>query len=405
MVKCTPPSLKMPCSGMKAMNRSKVSIVRANDYDRAQLCSAVETSLDLIGGLETIVEPGSKVFVKINHLSPPSEAEKGIVTHPVFVEAVLELLKRAGAEITVGDDIDSDTGDGFQISGFRQMCDKAGVRLINLRETGFVETSCQGHLLNKVYFSSTVLDADVIINLPKLKTHSLTIFTGGIKNMFGAIPQGLRTGFHAEYARNEAFAQVLTDVFSTAIPHLTIMDGIIAMEGEGPANGKLRKVGVVLASRDAVALDAVATRIVGGNPMDIYTTRYSDERGLGVGNLEDIEVVGERLEDVAVPDFKLPSSAFALLRGRVPGFLRRFLQGQLTVKPWVIERQCTLCLACENICPTGAITMSGETVEIDHDVCIGCMCCHEVCRFDAIRPRRPVIGRLIYFFANVLGKQ
>jgi len=386
------------------MSTAKVSIVRAYDYDSAHLYSAVETSIDLIGGLEAIVKPGSKVFVKINHLSPPSEAEKGIVTHPAFVEAVLELLKRAGAEIIAGDDIDSDAGDGFQISGIRQMCEKAAVRLINLRETGFVETSCEGHFLKKVYMSSTVLEADVIINLPKLKTHSLTIFTGGVKNMFGIIPQGLRTRFHAEYVANEDFGQMLTDVFSVAVPHLTIMDGIIAMEGEGPADGKLRRVGVVLASRDAVALDAVATRIIGGNPLDVYTTRYSDERGLGVANLGNIEVVGERLEDVVVADFRLPASAFSLLRGRVPGFLRRFLQAQLTVKPWVIEKQCTLCLACEKICPSGAITMSDNTAEIDHDVCIGCMCCHEVCRFHAIRPRRPVIGRIMYSFANIMTK-
>jgi len=386
------------------MSTAKVSIVRAYDYDSAQLYSAVETSIKLIGGLGAIVKPGSKVFVKINHLSPPSEAERGIVTHPAFVEAVLELLKRAGAEIIAGDDIDSDAGDGFQISGIRQMCEKAGVRLINLRETGFVETSCEGHFLKKVYMSSTVLEADVIINLPKLKTHSLTVFTGGVKNMFGVIPQGLRTRFHAEYVRNEDFAHMLTDVFSVAVPHLTIMDGIIAMEGEGPADGKLRRVGVVLASRDAVALDAVATRIIGGNPLDIYTTRYSDERGLGVGNVDDIEVVGERLEDVVVADFRLPASAFSLLRGRVPGFLRRFLQGQLTVKPWVIEKQCTLCLACEKICPSGAITMSDRTAEIDHDVCIGCMCCHEVCRFHAITPRRPLIGRIMYSFANIMTK-
>jgi len=386
------------------MSTAKVSIVRAYDYDSAHLYSAVETSIDLIGGLEAIVKPGSKVFVKINHLSPPSEAEKGIVTHPAFVEAVLELLKRAGAEIIAGDDIDSDAGDGFQISGIRQMCEKAGVRLINLRETGFVETSCEGHFLKKVYMSSTVLEADVIINLPKLKTHSLTVFTGGVKNMFGIIPQGLRTRFHAEYVANEDFGQMLTDVFSVAVPHLTIMDGIIAMEGEGPADGKLRRVGVVLASRDAVALDAVATRIIGGNPLDVYTTRYCDKRGLGVANLGNIEVVGERLEDVVVADFRLPASAFSLLRGRVPGFLRRFLQGQLTVKPWVIERQCTLCLACEKICPSGAITMSDNTAEIDHDVCIGCMCCHEVCRFHAITPRRPVIGRIMYSFANIMTK-
>ena len=229
------------------MNKAKVSIVRAHDYDYAEIYTAVEKGIELIGGLARIVSPGSRVFVKINHLSPPSPAEKGIVTHPVFVEVVLDLLKAVGADITVGDDIQSGSGDGFQVSGFRQMCQRAGVRLINLKETGFTETACHGHFLEKVYLSKTLLDADVIINLPKLKTHSLCVFTGGIKNMYGTIPSGQRTKFHGEYIRNEDFSQVLTDILSAIRPQLTIMDGIIAMEGEGPAAGGLRKLGLILA--------------------------------------------------------------------------------------------------------------------------------------------------------------
>lgn len=386
------------------MDRTKVSIVRAYDYDSPRIYSAIEESVDLIGGLETIINPGSKVFVKINHLSPASGAERGIVTHPVFVEAVLELLKRTDVEITVGDDIDSGDIDGFQVTGFRQMCNRMGIKLINLRETGFVEMDCKGHFLKKVYLSSTVLGADVIINLPKLKTHSLTIFTGGVKNMFGIIPHGLRIRFHGEYIKVEDFSQVLTDIFSIAIPHLTIMDGIIAMEGEGPSSGDLRKVGVVLASRDAVAVDAVATKLIGGEPWDIYTTRYSTERGLGFGNLDNIEVVGERLENAVVPDFRLPTSAVAVIMRRIPGFLSRFVQGQLAIKTAVIEQQCTLCLECQKICPAAAITAGNSAAEINHHVCIGCMCCHEVCRFNAILPERRMTARIIIFFSIVLRK-
>ena len=386
------------------MNKAKVSIVRAHDYDYAKIYAAVGKGIELIGGLTKIVPPGSSVFVKINHLSPPSPAEKGIVTHPVFVEAVLNLLKEVGADITVGDDIQSGPGDGFQVSGFRQMCQRAGVKLVNLRETGFVETVCNGHFLEKVYLSKTLLDADVIINLPKLKTHSLCIFTGGVKNFYGIIPIGLRRKFHGEYIRNENFSQMLTDIFSAARPQLTIMDGIIAMEGEGPAAGSLRKLGVILASQDTVAVDAVAIKIIGMNPMDIYTTRYSDERGLGVGNLQNIEVVGEGIDSVTVPDFRPPASAVNILTRRVPQGLPRFILRQLSIKPNVIERRCTGCAECEKICPVGAVSVSSKTAKIDHDICIECMCCHEVCRFNAIVPKRSITGRTIQFFANILRK-
>ena len=385
------------------MNKAKVSIVKAHDYDYAEVHTAVEKGIKLIGGLTKIVPPDSKVFVKINHISPPSPAEKGLVTHPVFVEAVLDLLKKLSADITVGDDIQS-TGDGFQVSGFRQMCERAGVRLTNLREAGFVETACNGHFLERVHLSKTLLDADVIINLPKLKTHSLCVFTGGVKNFYGTIPSGLRRKFHGEYIRSEDFSQVVTDIFSAARPQLTIMDGIIAMEGEGPAAGSLRKLGVILVSQDAVAVDAVATKIIGMNPMDIHTTRYSDERGLGVGNLQNIEVVGEGIEGVTVPDFKPPSSAVNTLARRVPRGLPRFILHQLSIKPNVIEHRCTGCAECEKVCPVGAISVSSKTAKIDHGICIECMCCHEVCRFNAIVPKRSITGSTIQFLVNILQK-
>ena len=379
-----------------------MSIVRAHDYDYAEIYTAIERGIELIGGLAEIVPPGSKVFVKINHLSPPSPAEKGIVTHPVFVEVILDLLKEVCADITVGDDIESDTGDGFQVSGIRQMCEKVGVRLTNLKEAGFTETVCNGHFLEKVYLSTTALDADVIINLPKLKTHSLCVLTGGVKNMYGTIPLGLRRKFHADYIRNADFSQVVTDIFSSVRPQLTIMDGIIAMEGEGPAAGSLKRLGVILISQDAVAVDTVATKIIGLNPLDIYTTRYSNEQGLGIGNLENIELVGERVDSVTVSDFKPPSSAVDTLSRRVPQFLPRFILNQLSIKPNVIERLCTGCTECEKICPARAVSVSSKMAKIDHDICIECMCCHEVCRFDAIVLKRSITGSTIQFLANVL---
>ncbi len=381
-----------------------MSIVRTHDYDHTEIYAAVEKDIGLVGGLEEIVPPSSKVFVKINHLSPPSPPERGIVTHPVFLQAVLELLKKFAANITVGDDIDSDIGDGFLVSGIRQICQTAGVRLLNLREEGFVEMKCNGILLNKVYLSRVAIDADVIINLPKLKTHSLTVFTGGIKNMYGTIPRGHRTKFHYEYMRIQDFSQMLTDVFSTVKPHLTIMDGVVAMEGEGPGSGRPRKLGIVLASQDTVALDTVASKIIGLDPLNVLTTRHAYEGGMGVGDLQNIEVVGERIEDVTVSDFKLPASYSSVLVSKVPTFLSKFLLNQMAIKPVVIESTCTGCFECEKICPAGTIAVVDKKVAIKQGTCIHCMCCHEVCRFNAIMPRRSVIGRSIIFVTEMIRK-
>jgi len=386
------------------LRKAVVSIVKVQNYDCDLIYEAVKKAVELIGGLQDVIKPGSRVFVKINHLPPPSPPEKGIVTHPVFAEAVVRLLKTFSDNIAVGDDIASQAPDGFSISGFQQMCQRAGVRLVNLREGGFVEVGCNGHFLDKIYLSRIVLDADVIVNLPKLKTHSLTILTGGVKNMYGTIPSGLRTRFHGEYVNKEDFSQVLTDIFSAIKPQLTIMDGIVAMEGEGPASGGLRRLGVVLASQDAVALDAVVAKMVGLNPMHIYTTRYCDERGLGIGKLDNIKVVGESLKSAAVPDFRVPVSATNLVIQRMPGFLPRLVTRQLSVRPRVIERRCTGCRECQKICPAGAISVAGKTARINPGLCIQCMCCHEACRFNAIVPTRSTMGVVVHLLGGVVNK-
>ena len=171
----------------KIIDKAKVSIVKANDYYYPKIYEAVDKSLQLIGGLDRIVKRGDRIFIKINHLSPPSPPERGIVTHPVFLQAVLGLLKKYVANITVGDDIDSGARDGFEVSGIRQMCQRAGVRLVNLREAGFVEMECNGLLLERVYISRIALETDVIINLPKFKSHQQLVATFAVKNMFGCI--------------------------------------------------------------------------------------------------------------------------------------------------------------------------------------------------------------------------
>jgi uncharacterized protein (DUF362 family)/Pyruvate/2-oxoacid:ferredoxin oxidoreductase delta subunit len=386
------------------MAKARVSVVRVQDYDCAQIRAAARKSLDLIGGLGRLIRPGDRVLVKINHLSPASSADRGIITHPVFVEAILHLLRDCSANITVGDDIESIASDGFAVSGFREMCQRAGVDLVNFKEKGFVETECSGHFLKKAYFSKVALEADVVINLPKLKTHSLTVLTGGVKNMYGTIPSGFRIRFHGEYVRPEDFSQVLVDIFSAIKPQLTVMDGIVAMEGEGPASGSLREVGVILASRDTVALDAVATKIIGLDPADIYTTEYAAERRLGIGNLQDIEVVGERLEDVTVTDFKLPASATSVLTRKAPRLLARHLLSQLSVRPQIVASKCTGCFECESICPVSAISRIGAKAEINPHRCIRCMCCHEVCHYSAIVPKRSIVGNTLELLTEAWQK-
>jgi len=377
------------------MEKTKVSIVKLVDYQSESTLAALKRSLNLLGGLEKFIKTGSRVFVKINHLSPPSPPEKAIVTHPFFTGEVLRLLKEFNLKITVGDDIQSDAKkDGFLISGYRQVCNELGIRLVNLKKNGFRAVECKGEVLKKVYISPPVLEADFIINLPKLKTHSFTAFTGAVKNMFGIIPLGLRLDYHRQYIKNELFSQMLVDIFSCAPPHLTLMDGVIAMEGEGPSAGNLVNAGLILASQDAVAVDAVASKVIGFNPLDIYTTLFAHERGLGVGKMENIEIMGENIHDVELRNFKKSALAVGLLRRKIPSLLYAYIQSQLTFIPEVVSSRCNACMECINICPCNAAKLVQDSSWIDEGLCIHCMCCHEVCRFRAIKLKQSFMGKV-----------
>lgn len=380
-----------------AGRRATVAIVRSPEYDPAQLAGSVARAIELVGGIDDLVKPRTRVFLKINHLPPPSPPERGIVTHPMVTEAVIRFLQGKGAEVTVGDDIHR-AEDGFGMSGYSEMCLRVGAPLLNLRESGFAERPAGGGMLKTVYVSRAALQADVVVDLAKLKTHSLTVYTGAVKNMYGTVPASFRRDFHARFVRSEDFSLMLTDVYAAARPQLAIMDAVDAMEGAGPSGGAVRRVGAILASRDGVALDAVAGSIIGLKPVDVDTTRLCHERGLGAGRLEQIEVAGEAIEAVGVSDFKLPAAATRALLRRVPPLLSTFLMRQLSLRPQIDAGRCTACAECVRICPTGAMSLDGGTARVSHAACIECLCCHEVCRYDAIelarRPLGAAAGRL-----------
>lgn len=378
------------------MLKPKVALVRLKDYESFNISNALRQSLNLLGGMEKIIRPGSSVFVKINLLSPESPPERAVNTHAAFTKEVLLLLKEIDVKITVGDDIRSRQEDGFLASGYRQVCDELEVRLVNIKEVGFQETECQGELLEKTYISSLMLESDAVINLPKLKTHSLSVFTGAIKNMFGIVPHGLRLKYHRDFQLNEIFSQILVDIFSCVPPSLTVMDAVVAMEGEGPLSGAPKNVEAILASTDSVALDAVASKIAGFNPLAIPAILIADERGLGVGRIDEIDIVGEMISEFKVKDFKHSAIAVGLLRRRLPAILYAYFQDQLAFTPKIKENKCTGCWECVTICPRGAAKKNKdeESACVDTNLCIHCMCCHEVCRFQAIKLKQRPIGRI-----------
>lgn len=376
-------------------SRAKVAVVRCPSYEAAALSSAVRRSLELLGGLGSFLDPGTKVFVKINHLSPHAPPDRAICTHPVFVREVLRVLLERDVRVTVGDDVNFARGDEFLTTGFRQACAELGVPLANLRESGFSKIPLPGTMLNSVYIARPVLEADLVLNLPKLKTHSFTVFTGAVKNMYGVIPYGLRLDGHRRFLRNDLFSRMLVDVFSAVPRQLTIMDAVIGMDGEGPSAGVPKKIGLIISGADGVAVDAVASCIAGYDPLHVLTTSEAQARGLGIGNLRSIVVVGEKLEDVQVRDFRPSSAATGLFRRWLPAFIYAYVSGELILTPEVVPPKCTACLECIKICPAETISLVRNKARIEETRCIHCLCCHEVCVHRSIRLKQRPVGRIL----------
>jgi len=387
--------------------KTKVAVTLCPRYEKSSVREAVWKAADLAGGLSSFVKPGDRVFVKVNHLSPTAPREKAVITHPLFTGEVLRLLKDCGAAVTVGDDVSDGGGDGFAGSGLREVCRSVGAPLINLRSAGFREVPCPpGGVLKTAFISAAALDADVIVNLPKLKTHSLTAYTGAVKNMYGLVPYGQRLALHCRFPKNAVFSRMLVDVFGSARPRLTIMDAVVAMEGPGPSAGSPRSLGLVIAGGDAVAVDAVAQVVTGFGPADVVTTVEASRRGLGISDAASLEVLGTPLKDVTLRNFKKATIPVSVLERGIPAALYGFISGQLVLVPEIAAAACTGCGECARVCPRGAVAWKpGGGARILKPACIQCLCCHEVCPSNAIRVGPRPVGRVIRFLRHVFRKR
>lgn len=370
-----------------------VSMVRCPDYDYPRVKDAIRRSLELIGGLGAVVKPGDKVLLKVNVLLGTA-SERAVTTHPAVVRAMAELVREAGGVPWVGDASGAYgmTGQALRLSGIQKASEEAGAELLNFEATGSYEVLVPGHrVLEKILVAKPVMDCDVLVSMPKMKTHQLVKYTGAVKNFFGIIPGAAKARIHLDAPSEERFSEATVDIFSVVKPRLAVMDGIVGMEGEGASNGAPINSGLILASGDCVALDVVASEAMGFNHKDIFVTNYAHARGLGVGELADIQVVGEQLSDVRI-NFRKSRYLF----NRLPPFIGKFVMRRME-NIWGIVMdgsKCTRCGICQKSCPPSAITMS-PFPQIDKNKCIKCFCCHELCRYGAVELKTSLVGRLL----------
>lgn len=381
------------------MENCTVAVVKCKKYEEAG--AGIKKALDLIGGIEKYVKPGYRVVIKPNLVSR-KKPEEAATTNPAFVRAVAEMVEAAGGTAVIAES----PGGPYSAAYLKNVYSGCGIdeavrgtgAQLNYK-TDFSELKYpDGEVIKSFPIIQPVIDADLIISLPKLKTHAMTSYTGAVKNLFGVIPGTHKAELHFRLDDREAFCNMLVDLYEcvSRIPVLSIMDGIVGMEGNGPTAGQNRFIGLILASENAHALDLAACRIIDYTPEEVATVKYAVRRGLIPENAEGLNILGEPLNELVIKDFIKPESHFNLLRLlSLPESVNKFMVSVLSSKPKIDYKKCAGCGECARCCPPKAMDMAKGKPVIDEKKCIKCFCCQELCPHKAVKIHRSAINKLM----------
>lgn len=359
----------------------RVAITECNRYDYSLVKEAV---FQLADNTDFPLVEGKTVLVKTNILSD-AKPERGITTNPIVIKAIIDLLKSRGAErIWVGDSPGL-PGPNFrgQSAGIWEVCQETGATWVDFSDGPITRTFLNNIKVPQCRF---LTEADVVISACKMKTHQLMYATGAVKNMFGTVPGLNKSPMHLKAPDPDDFAALILALYRTHEPEWAVMDGIISMEGAGPANGTLRQTNLLMASSSCLALDKAEAIVMGYHPSDIPILRMAEKEQKGC-----TDGVYPLLnpKDLIIKDYRrIPAKKRSLFSALI---LPRFQRGKerrdaAERKAPVFEvEKCKQCKKCIDICPAKALTLSGKQVVINESKCIRCYCCHEMCPFDAIK--------------------
>jgi len=373
---------------------SKVAIIKCENYDCETVYEKIKKGLALLGGLETFFEHSEKILLKPNLLAS-SIPDKSVTTHPAVFEAVVRLMKENNFNIVYGDSPGFGKPERVAAnSGLKEVADRHGIEFANFKG-GETADFPQGNFTKQFELSNAVRETDAILNLCKMKAHQLTRITGAVKNSLGLV-YGINKGaMHAKYPDAISFSKMLVDLNLLIKPRLHIMDGIMAMEGNGPRSGNPKKMNVIIMSGDPVALDATFCRMVDLDPELIPTVYYGESYGLGKWKEEDIEYLGDGLGGFISKDFDIKRGPVKKENIAAASIFR----GMVLRKPFIEESKCIRCGVCVEACP-----VQGKALEFkkgdrsnppvyDYKKCIRCYCCQEMCPKEAIDVKTPLLGK------------
>lgn len=369
----------------------EVYIAACTDYNEQLLNDAVEKQCEALA-LQELIKPGASVVVKPN-LVIRRRPQEATTTHPMVVAAVCRTLKRMGAgKITVADS----PGGPYNPTALRSIysgCEYDTIAKNGCAELNFDCTSRPLEVPNvqrcRLFeIISPLLDADVIVDIAKLKTHAMTGLSGAVKNMFGAVPGLLKPEMHCRFPQKADFSAMLVDLCEAVRPSVCFVDAIVGMEGNGPSGGTPRFVGALIASKSPYAADVVCSELIGIRPEEVLMLRNAMDRGLCPKSIAEIKLLGEPVSRFVVRDFKQPDSRSVDVLGYIPRFARPLAAKLLTPRPAIRTSSCVGCGKCAESCPQHTIEIKNKKAAIDYSKCIRCYCCHEMCPVRAIDIKR-----------------
>lgn len=366
-----------------------IAAVECFDYQQELVKRQVTEAVDRLGGIKRFVKPGQKVLVKPNLLMK-RRPEEATTTHPSVVQAIVELARDAGGLVTVADSPGGLYEPWFlkpvyHATGMEEVCRQTGAAL-NL-DTGFQDVPFpEGKRVKNFPIIAPAVSADVIITAAKLKTHGMTGFSGAVKNLFGLVPGTYKADFHFRLSENEDFCSMLIDLCQCKTPALCLVDGVEAMEGDGPSGGTPRHVGCILAGDDPYYTDLAGLSIIGLPKEHVQMTMEAIRRGLCPETLEEKDRV--QLAPFLQTDFKQAKTSTVDFFTRVPQWLRPLAKKLTVSEPVFVHGKCVGCGECAARCPAQIIRMERKRPFADLKQCIHCFCCQELCPAKAIDIKR-----------------
>lgn len=376
-----------------------VVLLECKNYDVIEIREKIKYGLDALGGIETLIGKEESVLLKPNLLIG-SDVSQAVTTHPAVFEAVVQCIKEYTDNITYGDSPGMGTPEGTaNRCGIKQVADRYHVKLSNFKN-GNTITYEKGNITKQFEIAEGVLQADAMISISKMKIHQLTRITGAIKNQYGCIYGLNKPAGHVKFSTALDFSKMLVDLNLYLKPRLYIMDGIIAMEGNGPKSGTPTPMNCILMSKDPVALDSVFCRLIDLNPEFVPTITFGEKYSLGKWSDEDIDILGEDIKG-------LINKNFNVLRKPVITENFNFASKARNIalrKPIIENEKCIRCGVCVDVCPVEgkALNFTNRDQKLqpplyDYKKCIRCYCCQEMCPEGAIKVKTPLIGRILLY--------